>query len=261
MAALSTKNMRIGLVLSGGGIRGMAHLGLIRALEEYDLNISVVSGTSVGAVVGALYCNGRSVEEMLDFFRATPLFKYNYMTWNKPGLVDTDRYFKIFKEGIGTDRFEELQIPLYVMATNLEKGKTEVFHQGDLIPPIMASAALPPYFSPVRIKDQLYADGGVMNNFPTEPLENKVDYIIGSNVIIVRDVSSREIRSSLQLTQRTTSLMMYALNKPKLSACDLLFEPKELEGIRVLDKKQLETAYQIGYAHAIKVLSTWEIPV
>lgn len=254
------KKLKIGLVLSGGGIRGMAHLGLIRALEEHDLNISMVSGTSVGAVVGALYCNGRSVEEMLDFFRATPLFKYNYVTWNKPGLMDTDRYFNSFRKGIGADRFEELEKPLYVMTTNLEKGQTEVFHSGDLIRPIMASAAIPPYFSPVRINDQLYADGGIMNNFPTEPLENKTDYIFGSNVILVRGVSDKEIRSSLQLTQRTTALMMYALSKPKLDACDLLFEPKELGGIRVLDKKHLETAYEIGYAHAIKVLSTWKIP-
>lgn len=260
MTNMSEKKLKIGLVLSGGGIRGMAHLGLIRALEEHDLNISMVSGTSVGAVVGALYCNGRSVHEMLDFFKTTPLFKYNYVTWNKPGLVDTDRYLKIFQEGIGTDRFEELEKPLYVMTTNLEKGESEVFYSGDLIRPIMASAALPPYFSPVRIKDQLYADGGIMNNFPTEPLVKQVDYILGSNVIMVRGVSNKEIRSSLQLTQRTTSLMMYALNKPKLGTCDLLFEPRELGGIRVLDKKQLEAAYQIGYDHAIKVLSTWKIP-
>ena len=74
MTPMSEQQHSIGLVLSGGGVRGMAHLGLIQALEEQGMNISMVSGTSVGAIIGAMYCNGRSVEEMLDFFRATPLF-------------------------------------------------------------------------------------------------------------------------------------------------------------------------------------------
>lgn len=238
----------------------MAHIGLIQALQEQDFSISMISGTSVGAIIGAMYCNGRSVEEMLDFFRTTPLFKYNYVTWHKPGLVDTDRYYEGFHKGIGASRFEELEKPLFVMTTNLEKGELRVFDQGELIPAILASAALPPYFSPVRIEDELYADGGVMNNFPTEPLMGKVDLILGSNVSMVRDVIRREIRSSLQLVQRTTDLMLYAMNKPKLEVCDLLFQPYELEEIGILEKKKIDTAYQIGYEHAKKTLKDWNVP-
>ena len=250
----------MGLVLSGGGVRGMAHIGLIKALEEQGFYIEMVSGTSVGAIIGAMYCNGRSVEEMLDFFRVTPLFKYNYVTWHKPGLVDTDRYYQGFQKGIGASQFEELKKPLYVMTTNLEKGELRVFSKGELIPAILASAALPPYFSPVRINDELFADGGVMNNFPTEPLKDKVDLILGSNVSMVRDVIRREIRSSLQLVQRTTDLMLYAMNKPKLETCDLLFQPYELEEIGILEKKKIDHAFQIGYEHAKKTLKNWKIP-
>lgn len=236
----------------------MAHLGLIRAMEERGLKISMISGTSVGAIIGAMYCNGRTVEEMLDFFRATPLFKYNYVTLQKPGFVNTDRYYKGFHEGIGTSRFEDLKKPLFVMTTNLEKGELRVFCEGELISPVLASAALPPYFSPVRIEDELYGDGGVMNNFPTEPLSDKVDLIFGSNVSMVRDVVRREIRSSLQLVQRTMDLMLFAMNKPKLETCDLLFQPYALEEIGILDKKKIDEAYKIGYEHAIKTLSTWK---
>lgn len=248
----------IGLVLSGGGVRGMAHLGLIQALNEQDLRISMVSGTSIGAIIGAMYCNGRTVEEMLDFFSATPLFKYNYVTLNKPGLVDTDRYYEGFHEGIGASAFEELRKPLFVMTTNLEKGELRVFHEGELIYPVLASAALPPYFSPVRIEDEFYGDGGVMNNFPTEPLMGKVDLIFGSNVSMVRDVIRKEISSSLQLVQRTMDLMLYAMNKPKLETCDLLFQPYALEKIGILEKKKIDEAYQIGYEHAKKTLSKWK---
>lgn len=256
---MATQQHSIGLVLSGGGVRGMAHIGLLRALEELEMKVEMVSGTSVGAIIGAMYCNGRSIEEMLGFFRNTPLFNYKYVTWNKPGLLDTDKYYNGFQKGIGASSFEELEIPLFVMTTNLQKGELRAFHSGDLVHPVLASAALPPYFSPVRIEDELYADGGVMNNFPTEPLRDKVDLIFGSNVSRVRDVIRKEIHSSLQLVQRTTDLMLYAMNKPKLETCDLLFEPYELEAIGILDKKRIDEAFEIGYEHAKKTLKQWKV--
>ena len=249
----------VGLVLSGGGVRGMGHIGMLRALKEHSIDVSVVSGSSVGALVGALYAGGRNFEEMLAFFKETPLFKYNFLTINKPGLVDTERYYPIFKEYIPFEDFESLHKPLYVMATNLQKGVEEVFSKGELIMPLLASAALPPVFSPVEINHTLYADGGIMNNFPSEPLKGKAEYIIGSNVSMVREVTKKEISSSLQLASRTTSLMVYAINRQKIRSCDIIFEPAELEHIGVFDKKAIEKAYHIGYDHASRVLD--ELPV
>ena len=257
---MADQQLQLGLVLSGGGVRGMAHIGLIRALEERDFSIEAVSGSSIGAVIGALYCNGHTVEEILNFFHNTPLFKYNYVTWNKPGLVDTDRYFPAFASGIGAEHFEELQKPLYVMTTNLERGESRSFSSGELIKPVLASAALPPYFSPVKIDGEMYADGGIMNNFPTEPLDGRVNLIFGSNVSMVRDVIRKEIHSSMQLVQRSTDLMMYAMNKPKIEACDLLFQPYELESIGILEKKKIDLAFKIGYEHANTVLNNWNVP-
>lgn len=241
---------RIGLVLSGGGVRGMAHIGLIQALLEAGIRPSQVAGTSVGALVGALYAAGVPVEGMLAFFRETPLFKYNYFTINKPGLMDTERYFDVFKAYFPEDTFEALEIPLHVTTTNLLKGRLEIFSSGPLIRPLLASAAIPPVFSPVRIGKDLYGDGGIMNNFPSEPLQESSDFIIGSNVSMIREIPEQQLRTSLQLTNRTTALMIYSLSRDKLRECDLLFEPKDLDRIGVLDKKGLEQAYQIGYSHA-----------
>ncbi len=232
----------------------MAHIGLLRALDAYGIRPSVVSGTSVGAIVGGLYAHGHDHAGMMNFFRKTPLFRYNFLTINKPGLLDTDRYVGIFKEYFPGDTFESLQKRLYVTTTNLQKGTQEVFHRGELIRPLLASAALPPVFSPVEINRCLYADGGIMNNFPSEPIASQCDYLIGSNVSVVKEVGRDAIRTSLQLTNRTTALMIYAINNQKIASCDLLFEPKELESIGVLDKRSLEKAFQIGYAHASKVL-------
>ncbi|WP_337251783.1 patatin-like phospholipase family protein [Maribacter halichondriae] len=189
---MNLKSESVGLVLSGGGVRGMAHIGVIRALEEHAVSAKIVSGSSVGALVGALYANGTSVADMLSFFKETPLFKYNFFTIMKPGLVDTERYFEVFQRYF-PEYFEELKRELYVVATNMQKGEEEFFSSGELVRPLLASAALPPVFSPLEINNCFYADGGIMNNFPLEPLKNKVDYIIGSNVSVIKQVEKKTL--------------------------------------------------------------------
>ncbi|MFC4095837.1 patatin-like phospholipase family protein [Euzebyella saccharophila] len=254
MKAFPSKSL--GLILSGGGVRGMAHIGVIRALNEYDISANVVSGSSVGALVGALYANGNSVTEMLSFFKETPLFKYNFLTIVKPGFIDTDRYFDVFRVYFPEDSFEKLKRKLHVVATNLQNGELAYFSEGELIGPLLASAALPPVFSPVELNGQLYADGGIMNNFPSEPVEGKVDFLLGSNVSVVSHLEKNALKNSLQLTGRVTGLMIYAINRKKLESCDLLLEFKGLEHIGVLDRKGIEKAYAIGYDQARASLDT-----
>lgn len=232
----------------------MAHIGLIQAMNEFGLSAEIVGGSSVGALVGALYANGNSVPEMMAFFRETPLFRYNFLTIVKPGFIDTDRYFDVFRAHFPEDSFEALQKGLHVVATNLQKGDLEYFSKGELIRPLLASAALPPVFSPVEMEGQLYADGGIMNNFPLEPIAGKADFIIGSNVSVVGELNKNALKNSLQLTGRVTGLMIYAINRSKLEACDLLMEFKELEKIGVLDRKGLEKAYLVGYENTARKL-------
>jgi len=205
--------------------------------------------------VGALYANGNSIVDMLTFFKETPLFKYNFLTIVKPGLIDTERYFDIFKEYFPENTFEALDRELYVVATDLLKGEQEFFSRGELIRPLLASAALPPVFSPVALKNSLYADGGIMNNFPLEPLTDTTDFVIGSNVSITGEVDKHAIRNSLQLTGRVTGLMIYASSKEKINTCNLLLEPRALESVGVLDKKGIETAFTIGYDHAMRTFT------
>ncbi len=247
------KGKKVGLVLSGGGVRGLAHVGLLKALDECGISVDMISGTSAGALVGALYAAGKDNDTIRNFFKSTSLFSYHYLTIQKPGLLDTDRYYKVFRTFFPQDTFESLEKKLYVTTTNLQKGTAEVFSSGPLIQALLASAALPPVFSPVQIGEYLYADGGIMNNFPLEPLSS-CDYLIGSNVTKIRELDKKEISSSLQLANRTTALMIYAINHKKMKRCDLLFEPESLDKIGVLDRKGLELAFSIGYEHAISVL-------
>ena len=176
------------------------------------------------------------------------------MTILKPGLLDTERYFDLFSNYFPRNTFESLQRKLYVVATDLQKGDEKIFSEGELIRPLLASAALPPVFSPVAINGRLYADGGIMNNFPYDEVAVSSDFVIGSNVSGIREIPKEGIKSSLQLANRTTSLMIYAINRNKVNKCDLLFEPRTLELIGILDKKGIEKAYTIGYEHAIRVM-------
>ncbi len=245
---------KIGLVLSGGGVRGMAHIGVIKAMQEFGLEAKTVAGSSVGALVGALYANNTSILDMLRFFKETPLFKYNFFAIAKPGLLDTERYADSFKQYFPDDSFEGLSKALTIVATNLENGEEVFIDKGELIKPLLASAALPPVFSPIHYQGMLHADGGIMNNFPLEPIIDTVDYVIGSNVSIVSKVEKKHLKNSLQLTGRVTGLMIYAINRKKINSCDLVIEPHELEQIGILDKKGIEKAYAIGYEKAVRAL-------
>lgn len=259
MEPVTLQSKSIGLVLSGGGVRGMAHIGVIKAMEEFGLDAKIVAGSSVGALIGALYANGNSVLDMMRFFKETPLFKYNFFALAKPGLINTERYIDIFKAYFPHDSFEDLKKELHVVATNLELGQEEFITKGELIKPLLASAALPPVFSPVSYKNMLYADGGIMNNFPSEPVVGRVDFMIGSNVSVVSKLQKKDLNNSIQLTGRVSGLMIYAINREKIDTCDLVFEPQELEHIGILDRKGIEKAYAIGYETAVRQFEKMEV--
>lgn len=230
----------------------MAHIGVLKAMEEFGIETKVVSGSSVGALVGALFAAERPIEDMLRFFKETPLFKYNYFAVAKPGLINTERFIEGFQDYFPENNFAALKKDLHIVATNLEKGEEVIVNEGELIKPLLASAALPPVFSPVEYNGALHADGGIMNNFPSEPILDKVEYLIGSNVSTVSKLEKKHLNNSFQLTGRVTGLMIYAMNRKKINNCNLIIEPPELEHIGILDRKNIEKAYAIGYESAVR---------
>ncbi|MBK9152412.1 MAG: patatin-like phospholipase family protein [Saprospiraceae bacterium] len=173
------EHYKVGLVLSGGGFRGAAHIGVIKALEEAGIHPDVVSGVSAGALVGACYAAGLSTERMLELFSKPKIFSLAHYSYNKPGLLDTDKFVHYLNEYIPQSAYEELNIPLYICATNMLTGKLVTFHSGELNKPILASCAFPFVFSPVWLDGQCLSDGGIINNFPVEPLIGKCQKIIG----------------------------------------------------------------------------------
>lgn len=237
--------MTIGLVLSGGGARGIAHLGVLQALKEEGVELKMISGVSSGAITGALYAAGMNPTEALEIIVKTPILRYLRPALNKFGFLNINRLASIFEQYFPVKTFEELAIKTFVTATDIEVGETVIFEKGEIIPSILASSAMPVVFAPVKIKDRLYIDGGVLNNLPVEPLEGKCDYIIGVHTNpLNHEFNVGSIRSVLE---RTFQLAVGTNVKTRIYRCNHLIEPAELSRFSLFDISKARDIYKIGY--------------
>lgn len=239
-------NQEIGLVLSGGGARGIAHIGVLKALNELNIHPTIISGTSAGSIIGVLYAMGLSSQEMINFVGHSSLWKFFRFEWSAGGLSNLN-YLKerLIQIGIPPN-FEDLQKKLYVTATNLTKGKTEIFHEGPLLETILASCSIPLVFKPVIINGDRYADGGILNNLPASAIISQARRIIGINVIPLSVDEDKDYQSSMQVAQRCFELFMNANTQPDLIACDVIIEPKVQE-FYLFSLPKFNLIHDIGY--------------
>jgi NTE family protein len=174
--------------------QGAAHIGLLKAFEKCVISIQKVSGSSAGAIVGAMFCAGYTPDEILTFFKSnTQLFNLKHLLHNKPGLFNSDLKREVFEDFLPQDSFDSLQKELNICVTDVLKGKVKFFSSGELFRVLLASVAIPGIFTPVEIDGVHYFDGGTMNNFPVEPLTGRCDWLYGSYVSVrKRDAARRD---------------------------------------------------------------------
>jgi len=166
----SLRTPRLGVALGGGFARGMAHIGVLKVLEEENIPIHVVGGTSVGALVGALYCSGLSAAELSDVARRVRFRDFARWTISRFGFATSHRMTRFLNTVLKVKTFEELRIPLAVAATDYATGEGVVFCEGPLIDPVRASCAYPGMFLPVNINGRYLVDGMLAHAVPTRPL-------------------------------------------------------------------------------------------
>ena len=237
----------LGLVLSGGGARGLGHVGVLKALAEVEIEPQVLSGTSAGAVVAALCAAGYSADEMLDFFLRKNPFRVSKLALAKPGIFDTEKVVDDFLEYFPEDSFEALGKKIFLTATDLVEAREEIFASGRLIPAILASASTPLVFAPTEIDGHWYSDGGITNNFPVEPLLGHCDAILGVYVSPLRRSDESTLKSSLAVSQRAFEIGMYFASKRKFHQCDLVICPPELSRYGTFDTKHFAEIMDVGY--------------
>ena len=239
--------MNIGLVLSGGGMRGIAHIGAIKALEEHNIIPTHIAGTSAGAIVGALYAYGYNSKEILNFFQKTQLLDVTKYALNKPGFIDAEKFYNNFKTYLIEDNFSALKKKLYITATDILNGKLDIFKSGELIKPVIASSAVPGVFAPVQINGNYYVDGGVLNNFPVNLLKAKCDIIIGVYVNGYEPIEINKLKHSHNVIERAFKLRSVKEDLKKFKGCDIVIYPKELSRFGTFDRKNSKAIYQLGY--------------
>lgn len=250
---------KVGITLSGGGARGAAHIGVLRALSEAGIHPAYVVGVSAGAIIGALYAAGRTPDEMMAFVKQSSVVRLIKLGIPLTGLTKLDYLIERLAAELIDDSFSALEKPLQVGVTNLETGAFELRDQGSLFSWVAASCSIPFVFKPIKIDKQLYVDGGVMRNMPIGQLKDTCDLVIGSNLMPPTSLKTKELSSFVSITWRCFDLAVMANTQSSLERCDLLFEPPRVAKHTIFSFGKLQELHDIGYAYAKEVLERKEV--
>ncbi len=237
---------RIGIALGGGGVRGLAHVPLLEALDELGVRPARIAGTSIGAIVGAAYASGLSGAEMRALCLRHIVTRDDSLTdiigkraqlrrWldafglerGRGGLLSAERVFGYLFKGLRVKRFEELAIPLCVVATEYWSARPVVFDSGELLPALRASSAFPGVFAPAEIDGKVLVDGGMVNNVPYDLLDD-CDLVVAVNVAKSREPERHSVPGFIDAVVGAFDLMHEAEMARRLEHAppDLYVHPK-----------------------------------
>ena len=244
----TNKPYNLGIALSGGGIRGMCHAGVMKALEEYGIKPDIIAGVSAGAIVGALYADGYSPDEIAGFFEHVEFRKMTKVKIPNGGFFGIESFEKFLAGKLRAKTFEELKIPLRIVATNLDRGESVVFTSGNLLDAIIASSTFPVLFTPKVINGENYIDGGVFKNFPVSIIRDDCEKIIGINASPL--VADKYKMSVLNVAIRSYNFMFKANILHDKELCDFLIEPVDMANYETFETEKSREIYELGYQTA-----------
>jgi NTE family protein len=248
---------RVGLALGSGSAWGVAHIGVLSVLSEMGIEIDYLSGSSAGAFVGALCAGGVCGEDLEECGR-----KYSWRDAGRisyiprMGLATNERMAEYLRRLIGKPNFEDLKLPFYVTATNLNTGKLEIFNRGPVIPAVRASCAIPGIFAPIEIAEQLYCDGGLLSNLPCKVLRDAgADFVIG--VQLGTHPRTQKLESIFEVITRALEIALYGENAREIEAADLLIQPR-VNDLNEFGFDQNDILIERGKQAAYQQLRDWE---
>jgi len=240
-------------VLSGGGARGFAHLGALKALAEAGVHPSAISGTSAGALLGAFIAAGLSPDRTMELLREE--WRIHRTRWKvlRGEFLTQRRIGDFLRDTLPCQHFEELRMPFFVSATDAERGGQRIFSEGPLIPALLAACAVPVVFPPVVIEGTSYVDGGLSNNLPIEPFNDRRSEVVA---VYVNPLPVFHAERSLRRTlDRTFHLSFREMVRRSAQGVHLYIEPPELADFGLFDLRHAERIRQVGYMHARRMLS------
>ncbi|WOE69225.1 patatin-like phospholipase family protein [Hydrogenimonas thermophila] len=242
--------MKIALALSGGGVRAVAHLGIIKVLIDNGFKIEAISGSSAGALIGALLCDGKSPEEILKIVKTIKMWDL-MKGIRRGGLFGLNGVKEILYNNLTIKNIEDSNSKLFIACTDLLSGKIYYFENGPVVELSIASSSLVPIISPVKHDGMLLADGGFIDNLPVIPLKKTGLPIIGINV---NPIVKKNPTNFLKTTLRVLILMMNSNIETSKKDCDFFIEPASCDKFNIFDLKRADEAYEIGVSEAIRLL-------
>jgi NTE family protein len=222
---LSIRKKQIALVLGSGGARGLAHVGVIKAIEENHIPVGIITGTSIGALVGGFYAAGvdvKSMEKIVSDVDKMMVAKILMPKFFGPGFIDNKKVKEFIKSFVGDVKIEDLKISFAAVATDFITGEEVVFRKGLLVDAIMASVAIPAVFQPVFLNNRYLLDGGLSN-----PLPVSVVLDMKANAIIAVNVSPNPRRVTKKIKTKKTEEAKLLIKKLPTIFSNFLFENKE----------------------------------
>ena len=243
----STRPYRIGVAMSGGGARGFVHVGALRAIEEAGLKPDIVAGVSAGSIVAVLYAAGVPLDDIVKEFSESKF--RDFCNWNvgRGALFNMRPFKKFVLRMLGNKRnFEDLNIPVYIGATDFDNGKEVAFSTGPIADKLIASCSIPIVFPPVKIDGVNYVDGGVLRNHPAWMIRDLCETLIGVNCSPLLK-AQRAHPSMIETAYRTYNLMAKANQLNDMELCDVSLETPELAHYKVFNLKEIRNVYLRGY--------------
>ena len=247
------KRKKLGLALSGGGAKGIAHIGVLQALEDQNLKISYISGTSVGAIIASLFAFEVELDEIGRFAKSLSISKISKFKPSRSGIFNNDNLRGLLKEFLGCSQIEDAIVPLSIIATNINSGSKVVLGSGDVCDAVCASSAIPGIFAPVQISGIPLVDGGLVQNLPVDVLRE-----MGANFCIGSDLSSSyrfsQVTNIVDVIRNSFGIMVYYKDYSQIEICDLLIS-MELGDFSLNDNTdKFDELVAIGYESTIRAL-------
>ena len=251
------KQYKIGLALSGGGVRGFAHIGALRAMEDVGIKPDIIAGVSAGSVVAAFYAARMNADEIFDIFSAVDMSKFLQVDISKSGFLKLDKFRRFIAKKIPVDNIEQLATPALIAATDINNQQEKAFTTGNIAERVIASCSIPLIFKPVKIDNTYYVDGGVMHNLPSFYLRPLCDTVIGINVSPSKlGPIKMNVRS---LAYRTYKMMTMRNVEADKLLCDMLVDIVSIQGHSTFDTKAAKRIAQKGYFETMKILKNSQL--
>lgn len=249
-----SKAKTTGVAFSGGGAKGFAHIGVIKALEEFGYAPGIISGVSAGSIAAALYGAGLSPDDMIECFEEADSFG-DFTEWALPknGFLKLTRFGRLLESWLPVKYLEEMKIPTVICATDLDRGKSVGWGKGEIVPRVLASCSIPIVFNPVVINGVRYVDGGVLRNLPAWAIRKFCTTLIGSNCSPMKQEGGRS-GSVIDIADRTFHLMMKANIPQDLRLCDIVVTIPSMHSVKTFDLKSLRHGVSQGYEAACRAL-------